>query len=93
MIEIRSDRNEVTEELLHLKKGTEGKKFLVISYEDKYRAAFLPKAEQRYTLLFAGKSGDEEEVKKDICDNYCKYSGDEKAQEEKCADCPLSRLG
>ena len=34
-----------------------------------------------------------EEVKKDICDNYCKFSGDEKAMEEKCADCPLSRLG
>lgn len=34
-----------------------------------------------------------EEVKKDICENYCKYSGDEDAEKEKCPDCPLGRLG
>lgn len=33
-----------------------------------------------------------EEVKKDICDNYCKYSSEEDI-EEKCPDCPLNRLG
>lgn len=35
-----------------------------------------------------------EEVKKDICDNYCKYSEDDSEEsEERCANCPLSRLG
>lgn len=34
-----------------------------------------------------------EEVKKDICDNYCKYSEDEKKCDEMCPDCPLNRLG
>jgi hypothetical protein len=34
-----------------------------------------------------------EEVKKKICDDYCKYAEDEKKCEEMCPDCPLNRLG
>lgn len=34
-----------------------------------------------------------EDVKKEICQDYCKYAEDEKACEEKCPDCPLTKLG
>ena len=37
-----------------------------------------------------------EDVKKDICDDYCRYSIDESLDEEKlwdiCIECPLSRI-
>lgn len=36
-----------------------------------------------------------EEVKTEICDNYCKYVDQLSEEElnEKCSNCPLSRLG
>lgn len=33
-----------------------------------------------------------EEIKEDLCDNYCKYPGTEPDLHDKCETCPLNRL-